>query len=260
MSDGQICTTLAADGGYEIVLDRPKAGNSLTAAMTIDLAAALTNLPMGTKFVILRGEGADFCAGRVSPMPAKDARVTAATIREKVADPVLDFYAGVRNVPLPVIAVVRGRAHGVGCALAGLADIVIADDTAEFQIPEMDRDIPPLLVMTALAARLPRAAHARLVFSRQAIGAAEAVSLSLASEACSSTELAACLAAYREKLAANSDTTLRTVKEFLNVAPEMDFATLKTFASRSISAAVSERFVPTEQPAQDQPAQDQDHG
>lgn len=243
MSDGQIRASMASDGGFDIVIDRPDAGNALTADMTVALAAALTGLPGSAKYVVLRGQGDDFCAGRVSPMPPAGTVLTAAQIRARVADPVLDFYATVRNVGVPVIAVVKGRAHGVGCALAGLADLAIADTTAAFAIPEMDRDIPPLLVMTALSARLSRASLARMVLSRQPVDAAGAQAAGLVAEVCAPDNLETVVAQYRKRLAANSRTSLTAVKQFLNVAPEMSFAALKDYAATSNSSAVSERYI-----------------
>lgn len=243
MSDGQIRAALAADGGFDIVIDRPDAGNALTADMTVALAAALTGLPDSAKYVVLRGQGDDFCAGRVSPMPPAGTVMTAAQMRARVADPVLDFYATVRNVRVPVIAVVKGRAHGVGCALAGLADVTIADDTAAFAIPEMDRDIPPLLVMTALSSRLSRSSLARMVLSREPVRAAEAQAIGLVAQACAPNDIEPVVAQYRQRLSTNSRTSLMAVKQFLNAAPEMSFAALKEYAAVSNSGAVSERFV-----------------
>lgn len=243
MSDGQIRTSMAADGGFDIVIDRPDAGNALTADMTTALASALAGLPDTVKFVVLRGQGGDFCAGRVSPMPPAGTVMTPAQLRARVADPVLDFYASVRNVSVPVIAVVKGQAYGVGCALAGLADVTLADNTAAFRIPEMDRDIPPLLVMTALSARLSRASLARMVLSREPLSAEVAQAIGLVAQACAPDEIEVVVAQFRQRLSTNSRTSLMAVKHFLNVAPEMSFAALKEYAAVSNSSAVSERYI-----------------
>ena len=245
MNEGQIRTSLSSDGGFEILIDRPETGNVLTPAMTTALETALSDLPESSKFVVLRGEGSDFCAGRVSPMPPAGTVMTTSQIRARVADPVLEFYTVVRDVCVPIIAVVKGRAHGVGCALAGLADIVIADETAEFMIPEMNRDIPPLLVMTALGNRLSRASLARMVYSRDPIDAQQAVAMGLAAEACSSAEAEVVLTKYRQRIAANSRVTLMAVKQFLNLVPESSFAAIKEYAAVANSSAVSERFIDT---------------
>ncbi|MEQ9814614.1 MAG: enoyl-CoA hydratase/isomerase family protein [Azospirillaceae bacterium] len=239
---GAVTVTLASDGALEVTLDRPGDGNVLTPDMTEALAAAFAHPPAEARFIVLSGTGPDFCAGRQSPMPPADARPTAADIRRAVADPVLDFYATVRAVPLPVIAVVRGRAFGVGCALAGLADLVIAADSARFCVPEMDRDIPPLLVMTALQDRLSRAALARLVLGREPVGGREAVALGLAGMSVPDDALDDAVATQRARLSANSDTVLRTVKRFLNAGPEASFATRRELAAAAIAAATTERY------------------
>jgi len=240
---GTIRTHLADDGCCEITIDRADEGNVLTHAMTEALGAAFRAPPEGARFVLLSAAGADFCAGRVSPMPKPGVVMTAEALRHRVAEPVLAFYAAVRSTPLPVIVAVRGRAHGVGCALAGLGDVVLADDTADFRIPEMNRDIPPLLVGTALADRVSRAGLARLIFSREPLDAAAAVQIGLASEACASGELDGRIAAYRSALSANGATSLATVKRFLNLAADSGFEVLREYAASANSAAASERFV-----------------
>lgn len=242
MSEGQVIVQLAEDGGLDVVLDRADEGNVLTPAMTDALAAAFVNRPEGTKFIVLQGAGADFCAGRQSPMPPKGAKPMPEELRGRVAEPVLSFYQTLRDTPVPVITVVRGRALGVGCALAGLGDVIIAAEDAQFAIPEMDRDIPPLLVMTALADRISRAAHARLVFSRQPVNGTEAVAMGLASMAVAPGALDGAVADLRKSLSTNSETVLKTVKRFLNMAPEMSFAARRELASVANSGATVERF------------------
>ena len=237
---GSIRTRLAEDGCFEITLERADEGNVLTHAMTDALTGAFAAPPDGARFVLLA------CAGRVSPMPKAGTTMTPEALRARVADPVLSFYETVRRTPLPVIVAVRGRAHGVGCALAGLGDVILADASADFRIPEMNRDIPPLLVGTALADRVSRAGLARLILGRESVGAADAVAIGLASEACAAGELEGRIGAYREALSANSATVLATVKRFLTLAPDAGFATLREYAASANSAASAERFIPSD--------------
>lgn len=245
---GGIRTRLADDGCLEITLDRPDEGNVLTHAMTEALGEAFAAPPAGARFVLLTGAGADFCAGRVSPMPKPGATMTPEALRGRVADPVLSFYETLRRTPLPVLVAVRGRAHGVGCALAGLGDVILADDTADFRIPEMNRDIPPLLVGTALADRVSRAGLARMILGRESVDAAGAVAIGLASEACPAGELQGRIGVYREALSQNSATVLATVKRFLTLAPDAGFATLREYAATANSSASAERFIPASDP------------
>ncbi len=82
-------------------------------------------------------------------MPQGAGKLTAIDIRKKVIEPVLDLYQALRDTAAPILAAVQGRAAGVGCALAGLADVAIAAEDAQFTIPEMSHDIPPTLVISA---------------------------------------------------------------------------------------------------------------
>ena len=156
------------DATMVIELNRPEQGNAITPAMSDAIVAALHSRGDSIRVVLLLTAGADFCTGRSAAMPAPGTRATALDLRTALSDPVLDFYEAIRQVPVPVVAAVQGRAAGVGCALAALADVAVAADSASFQVPEMNRDIAPTLVMNALADRLPRAALARLVLTRDA--------------------------------------------------------------------------------------------
>ena len=232
----------AADGVLDIVFRRPAEGNVLTHAMGDEIAAALAALRPDAKAVVVTAEGADFCAGRQSPMPPAGAKPTASDLRRMISDPVLDFYTALRSVPVPVIAAVHGRSLGVGCALVGLADLAVASEDATFAVPEMSRDIAPTLVMTALADRLPRAALARLVLSRDTIGADEAREIGLVGMVVPAAGLDAAVKRVREGLAANTVPVLQAVKRFLSLAPEMSYAARRDYAAFANATATSDRF------------------
>ena len=114
-------------------------------------------------------------------MPAADAQPSAETLRRVVAAPPLALYDALKAAPVPVLGVVRGQALGVGCALAGICDVTLAASDATFQIPEMERDIPPALVMSALLARVPYKTLAYMVLSRVRLGAQDALHAGLVS-------------------------------------------------------------------------------
>ena len=255
MSNQQIITDHAADGAYVVTMDYGDGAAVLSHAMTDALAAALEAVPTDARCLVLQSTTPDFCAGRASPMPAAGSRIVAADIRRDVAEPVLDFYATLRAVPVPVIARVTGRAHGVGCAIVGLADLALADDSLDLHLPEMDRDIPPLLVLTALSGRVPRAVLANLAFGRAVLDGPGARAAGLIAEQCDRKGLDARLAEIRAALASNTPTTTRTVKRFLNATPELGFESLREYAAAAISGAVAERF-----PGKDTQAEDRRGG
>ena len=230
------------EGVLEIVLNRPEQGNALTPAMAKAIMAALRELDAQTRVVLLRAVGPDFCTGRSGAMPGAGSRATALDLRGMVSDPVLNFYAALREIPVPLIVAVRGRAAGVGCAIAALADVAIAADSARFQVPEMNHDIAPTLVMNALADRLPRAATARLVLTRDAVGAEEAKALGLVGVVVADEGLEGETARVVAQLCGNSVPTVRAVKAFLSTGPETSFAARKELAALLNCVATAERF------------------
>jgi enoyl-CoA hydratase/carnithine racemase len=238
----EVSIEYGADDVLGIVFRRPDAGNVLTPEIGDAVSAALAGLKETTKAVFLSAEGADFCIGRKTALPPPDARVTASDLRRLIADPVLDFYTALRSIPVPLVVAVRGRAFGVGCALVGLADIAIADDEAQFAVPEMARDIPPTLVMTALADRIPHAAMARLILTRDPISAAEAKAIGLVALTAGAADLDQEVARVRTMLAGNSVPVLRAIKGYLTNGMEMSYAARRDYAAFANATAFSARF------------------
>lgn len=226
----------------EIVLDRAEKGNALSAPMGEAIIDALRGIDDQIKLVRLAAAGADFCTGRDSPIPMLGPKPSAETVRQKVALPPLALYDAIKAVPVPVISVVRGRAVGAGCALACVADLVVCADDAVFQIPEMERDIPPTLVMAALVDRVPVKTLAQMVYSRLPVSAAEARGAGLVSHVVPAAELDAAAAALVDTMLGNSAVTLRAVKQFLAAAPGMPAASASAFASHLAATALSIRF------------------
>lgn len=226
----------------DVVLDRPDNGNKLSAAMSTAIISAISHLDDAVKLVRIMSSSADFCTGRESPMPPADAKPSAETLRRVVAAPPLELYDALKAVRVPVLAIVRGRAIGVGCALAGVCDLTLSADDAIYQIPEMERDIPPTLVMSALIGRVPLKTVAHMVLSRASLNAAEALQAGLISRVVPAAELDAEAGMLTTTLLTCSAVTLRAVRQFLHLAPEMPAAAASGFAAHLAATALSARF------------------
>jgi enoyl-CoA hydratase len=226
----------------EIVLNRPDKGNSLSKEMGDAIVATLAGVDDSVKLVRLSGAGADFCTGRDSPMPTLGSKPNAELIRQLVAQPPLALYDAIKAVPVPVIAVVRGRSIGAGCALAGVCDITLAADDAVFQISEMERDIPPTLVMAALLGRVPVKTLALMVYGRAAINAEQARDAGLVQDVFAGASLEQEAGKLIDTMLANSSVSLRAVKQYLSLAPGMSAQAASGFAAHLVSTALSARF------------------
>lgn len=230
------------DAILTLTLNTPANGNLIDAEMGKAIISALSTIDDSARLVCLRGAGADFCAGRVSPTPPPGASAPSAErLRQMVALPALAIYDAIKAVPIPTIAIVQGRAIGVGTALAAVCDLTLAAEDAQFQIPEMDRDIPPTLVMAALCDRVPLKSLAYLVLSRRVWSGHEAQAGGLVSMTCASEALQAESQTLISSMLACSPAALRACKQYLTHAPGMDPVAASAFAGHLMGTALSAR-------------------
>ena len=229
-----------SDGVASITIDRPDAGNRVTNEMAGALGAAIDRAGTdGAKLLVLRGAGDVFCLGRDIPHTAEGG--TAAEIKAGNTEPALALFAKFQRCPSTIIGVVQGKAVGMGCAMAALCDITIAAEDALFQVPEMTRDLPPTLVMWALADRIPRKATAYMVYSRDPVDAATAHAFGLVSRVVAAASLASETDALVAKLSTNSADALGAVKAYMRSAPEMDRQGASDFASNLLANVLASR-------------------
>lgn len=230
------------DGLLDITLARAEKGNSLSLEMGQAIVAALRAVDDDIKLVKLSAQGPDFCTGRDSPIPGLGPKPNGELLRQAVALPPLELYDAIKAVPVPVLAVVKGRAIGAGCALACVADLTLASDDAQFQVPEMERDIPPTLVMAALVDRVPLKSLSWLVYSRETLNAQQAQAAGLVQQVVPAGALEAATARLEQTLLSNNGVALRAVKQFLTLAPDMPSQTASGLAAHVVANAISARF------------------
>ena len=138
---------------------------------------------------------------------------------------IFNSYAAFRAATVPVIAVVRGLAAGFGCAIAGVADITIAAESATFQIPEMAHRIMPTMVMSALMDRVSRKDLTYLVVfhARSSAPRGRARPASPA-RWCRTRELDQFVDALCKRILDTPELATESAKEFLRRAFTMDVA------------------------------------
>lgn len=159
-------TVDAAAGLTTITLCRPDAGNRLTVAGVTALAETLRD---ATGPVLLTGTGPDFCLGRDNSDSVQSADPE--VVRAGVLQPILDLYQAVEESRATVVTAVAGRALGLGFALAAATDVILAERTARFALPEIRAGFPPLLVVRVLAPLLPRHAVFHLAATAEEVEA-----------------------------------------------------------------------------------------
>ena len=223
-----------------ITINRPGRGNVVTPRMMLELPEAIAAGGPRHKAVVLRGVGPDFCLGR-EPKPIPGGRTdTAFNAHAAVMAPILAVYRAARQCPVPLIAAVQGRAHGFGCGLVGVCDIAIAADDAQFALPEMDKGIPPTLVMCALA-DVNRKTLVDMVYSCESIDAATALAAGIVSRRVPVDELETALNALLDRLRGFDAAEIRFIKGFAGKPGHVDPETLSDLAGYTLATAMSRR-------------------
>lgn len=225
-----------ADGILTITLNRPDAGNGATDDMAVEVTRLIREAPAEARCIVLRGAGSDFCIGRAyGPKPPGPAEALA---MKRGFDKIFDCYAAVRNAPVPVIAVVQGRALGFGCAVAAVADITLASDRAQFQVPEMAHNIMPTMVMSSFIDRVPRKAFTYLVYSTETISAERALAFGIASNVVPADQLEESVTRVTEMIRKAPLPAIHGVKEYTRQAYDLPVAAAVDFA-RNLHAVIN---------------------
>jgi len=138
-----------------ITLNRPEKRNALNDALINALKNALRDADKNENLraIVIRGAGKDFCSG--ADLSALQ-KIAESDVLENLSDAenLMELYAMIRKIKIPVIAAVTGRALAGGCGLATACDLVLAARTARFGYPEVKIGFVPAMVMAILRRNL----------------------------------------------------------------------------------------------------------
>jgi len=116
---------------------------------------------------------------------------------------------------------VQGKALGFGCAIAAACDVTLASDAAIFQVPEMQHNILPGMVMSSFIDRVTRKALSYLVWSTNEVSAERALSYGIVSDVFPAAKLEAGVDAFVAAVLKAPPIAVQGVKEFTKVAYDM---------------------------------------
>lgn len=139
-----------------ITLNRPEKRNALNDDLVNALKKALRDADKdeSLRAILIKGAGKDFCSG--ADLSALQ-KISESDVMENLADAenLMELFALMRKVKIPVAAAVHGRALAGGCGLATACDIVLAAKSARFGYPEVKLGFVPAMVMAILRRNLP---------------------------------------------------------------------------------------------------------
>lgn len=191
-----------------VSLNRPQQRNALSIEMRQSLARCLDAIEDHVRVVVIRGEGAAFCAGADltdvpdAPMAWRDRIITAQSQHLRLI-----------NMKQTVIAAVQGAAFGGGASLALSADIIVMEEAASLGFPFVKLGVvPDGGASYLLQAKASPAIALDVLLSGGVIKADEAKSLGLTRRVVATGEVTAHATKLAEELAALPQEALQLTK------------------------------------------------
>ena len=165
--------------------------------------------------VILRGDGAHFCAGgdlnRIAGARDRPVREQAESVAQ-----FSQFVDALRSFPKPVIAAVEGFAAGGGMALALACDLIVAAEDARFVMSYGKIGLSPDGGASwHLLRALPRALVLEMIWLAEPITARRLHELGLVNRLAASGEALAVAQQLADRLAAMAPNALASVKDLV---------------------------------------------
>jgi enoyl-CoA hydratase/carnithine racemase len=200
-------------GVCEIILDRPEALNAIDTAMATRLAQACAELASesDSRVVVLSAAG-DRAFSVGADLKERNRLSDAGLLAQR--EVFRAAFAGVLALPQPVIAAVHGYALGGGCELALCCDLIVADETAVFGLPETTVGLVPGGGGTQLAQRrLGPGRAADLIFTGRRVAADEAERIGLVDRLAPAGKASPQALELAQQIAANSPVAVRAAKQ-----------------------------------------------
>jgi len=163
-----------------ITLNRPEKRNALNDAVIAGVKEGLqkASVDENVRVVVISGAGKDFCSG--ADLSALQ-KIAGASVAENSEDArsLLELFLLIRQVPVPVVAAVTGRALAGGCGLASACDLVLASASARFGYPEVKIGFVPAMVMAILRRNVSEKRAFELITRGEELSAEQAKAMGL---------------------------------------------------------------------------------
>jgi isohexenylglutaconyl-CoA hydratase len=194
MSDWQTLIVNRSGNVLHVTLNHPATRNALSKQMVTELRKVAWQCMQDTKLrcIVLRGANGNFCAGgnfadfqqmMQTPAPASG--------DDPIATANRDFGRMLQewlNLPQVVIAAVEGAAMGGGLGLVAVADIALADGSAQFAMPETSIGLPPAQIAPFVALRIGQTQTRRMALTAARLDGRQALQAGLVCEVLEGTE------------------------------------------------------------------------
>jgi 2-(1,2-epoxy-1,2-dihydrophenyl)acetyl-CoA isomerase len=221
--------TWERDGGVgRIVLNRPETLNAWNTQLGHDLRAVVAEAAsdVAIRAVLVTGAGRAFSSGADLKAGFEDtAEDGMPDIRGRLHALFHPILVGLRTMDKPVVAAVNGPAAGIGVSLALACDLVVAAESAFFQLAFANIGLMPDGGSTLFVpARVGKARAFEMALLAERVPAAQALEWGLINRVHPDDELVAAADALVERLANGPTRAYASAKQALNatIYPNLD--------------------------------------
>ena len=224
------------DGVALIVLNRPKASNSLSEAMLEALSATFAEIAANKRVraVVLAANGASFCAGHdLKEITERrgDPDGGVAYVRD-LMDRCSAVMQSIHRMPQPVIAAVEGAAAAAGCQLVASCDLAVASKTAKFATPGVHIGLFCSTPMVALSRNVAPKHAMEMLLTGDLLGADDAYRIGLINRVVATGAASDEAFKLARKITAKSALTIKLGKEAFYRQLDMNLPEAYRFASQ----------------------------
>lgn len=215
----ELSTTLAENGRYDIVIERPPV-NAFSIGLLRDLTQVMRSLPEQARVVLLRSAGRGFCGGgdvkEVQALPGFEGILGHGRYS-------LELSAAIEECPVPVIAAVHGYCIGIGVLVVGVCDIIVAAEGTTFVLAEADNGAAS--GVTQALGLLPDKRMRAAMFTCEPVTAEEMHRYGSVYSLASPGDLEAAARVLADTIAAKLPLVVRALKRSMNHSLARDLAT-----------------------------------
>ena len=224
MADEEVVLYSVEGTVARVTLNRPEKRNALNDAIIAGIKEGLRNAAGDeqVRVVVISGAGKDFCSG--ADLSALQ-KIAGASVAENSEDAraLLELFLLIRQLPVPVVAAVTGRALAGGCGLATACDLVLASDSARFGYPEVKIGFVPAMVMAILRRNVSEKCAFELITRGEGLSAQQAKDIGLINQVFSDETFVADVDAYVKRFAELSKQAIALTKGLLYQIDGMAF-------------------------------------
>lgn len=218
--NGQFVKCKVEDFIATVVLDNPPV-NAISAEVQDELVDAFEWLGEreDVRVAVFTGQGRAFTAGADvrGLRRAAEGQTTAAERRWEIYS--RNWYWVIKECPVPVIGAINGYALGIGLTLAVSCDILIASETAEFGVPEVN--VGRVGGATRIFPYLPVSVVKFFAYTGQRITAQQALQWGMVFKVVPPDKLMEEATALAKVVAGKAPLLIRAMKEALNATQLM---------------------------------------